>query len=389
MSPPSSSTDDSKAAERKDPPAAGVYTAMLAFPSRNRRDINGVDYDNYDDDVVSMITQPLLLVGDHDDYGDYYNDVDVDVEDARSSNSTAAKVVPPSSSSSKRLSSSSPEDGTTTTTTTTPSCRGRFVAMGAVTGFLIQVVSLGAYALMLVRYESMYGDGDIGGVGGSFGGGGSGSSSFSGTISGDADSATVPSLVHDGKATGTAPFNWGIDWFVYGVLSVLTQIDLIIYVLIWVAFTCTMTRNGMRFLRFQLGGSVGGGGGNDGNDDGTSTTTTGVLLKRRVVFVVGVYFLVGIVLGAFAAWSVIDVYLGFPIPFLPIVATVAVDLILCYMMVCCYDLGRDGGRLGGSSSSTTSSGSGIITTSSTNSIVSDSDDDEGEDDVDDDGCACC
>ena len=63
--------------------------------------------------------------------------------------------------------------------------------------------------------------------------------------------------------------------------------------------------------------------------------------NRRSVFIIGVYFLVGIVFGAFGAWTMIDVYLGFPIPFLPIVATVAVDLVLCYLMVWCYDLGRE------------------------------------------------
>ena len=64
-------------------------------------------------------------------------------------------------------------------------------------------------------------------------------------------------------------------------------------------------------------------------------------VKRRFVFVLGVYFLVGIVLGAFCAWTLIDLFLGFPIPFVPIMATVFVDLILCYLMVCCYDMGRE------------------------------------------------
>jgi nitric oxide reductase large subunit len=157
------------------------------------------------------------------------------------------------------------------------------------------------------------------------------------------------------------PFNWwptstasndmndslNADWFIYGILSVLTQIDLVIYVLIWIAFTCTMTKNGMEFIRFQYSQSI----------------------KRRYVFVLGVYFLVGIVLGAFAAWSIIDIYLGFPIPFMPIVATVGIDLVLCYMMVCCYDLGR--GRFASGSSE--------------EEYQSDNDDDDSEDDE----CVCC
>jgi len=44
--------------------------------------------------------------------------------------------------------------------------------------------------------------------------------------------------------------------------------------------------------------------------------------------------------GAFLAWSAIDIYLGFPIPFKPILLTVTVGLVLCYCMVRCYDLGK-------------------------------------------------
>jgi hypothetical protein len=150
----------------------------------------------------------------------------------------------------------------------------KLICLGTLIGFFIQVVSLGAYAIMLVQW----GDNVI------------------------------------QKTDG--------DWFVYTILSILTQIDLCIYVVIWMAFTCTMTRGGMAMLRDQFQTPV----------------------RRRFVFVSGVYFLVGIVMGALIAWSMIDVYLGFPIPFLPIIATVTVDLVLCYMMICCYDIGKEEDR---------------------------------------------
>lgn len=149
----------------------------------------------------------------------------------------------------------------------------RFTLVGVITGFFIQMVSLGAYAFMLMQY-------------------------------GDEQQATA-------RSEG--------DWFVYSILSFFTQVDLLIYVMIWVAFTCTMTQNGMAFIRFQYQAPI----------------------KRRFIFVLGVYFLVGIVLGAFVAWTLIDLYLNFPIPFVPIVATVAIDLVLCYLMVWCYDLGKE------------------------------------------------
>jgi len=186
-----------------------------------------------EDDVRSMVTQPLLREG-------------VRMGDDEST------------------SSQQPAEAIQTSGT-------GFVFLGLATGFLIQVISLGAYAFMLTQFGEM------------------------------------PTASSES------------EWLVYGLLSVLTQVDLVIYVLIWVAFTCTMTRNGMAFIRLQYQAPV----------------------KRRSVFVLGVYFLVGIVLGAFVAWTLIDMYLGFPIPFVPIAATVTIDLILCYLMVFCYDLGRE------------------------------------------------
>ena len=148
----------------------------------------------------------------------------------------------------------------------------KMICLGTFIGFLIQVVSLGAYAIMLVHW----GDNVVQKTGG--------------------------------------------DWFLYTILSILTQIDLGIYVVIWMALTCT---SGMAMLRNQ----------------------TQTPVERRFVFVSGVHFLIGIVGGAFIAWFMIDAYLGFFIPFLPIVATVIVDLMLCYMMICCYDIGKEEDRL--------------------------------------------
>jgi hypothetical protein len=198
----------------------------------------------------------------------------------------------------------------------------RLVVLGIVTGFFIQVISLGAYALMLLQYHNhRHG----GGIGGGTGGGGEDVSAMDVTTWWPAlQKMNQGDVLVENAVSETNYFYlvFDINWFIYGILSVLTQIDLVIYVLIWIAFTCTMTKNGMQFLRLQ---------------------SQNPSLQRRWVFVLGVYFLVGIVLGAFGAWSMIDIYLGFPIPFMPIVATVGIDLVLCYLMVCCYDLGRRGG----------------------------------------------
>lgn len=175
------------------------------------------------------------------------------------------------------------------------SSQTKFFLLGGLTGFLIQAVSLGAYALLMANFngysltesrQTMLEDG------------------FFSNNKSDLDENSEGEFFGKGAV-------------MYTVLSVLTQVDLIVYVLIWVGFTCTMTHSGMACIRSQFGRKN----------------------QQRYVFVLGVWFLVGIVIGAFGAWSAVDVYLGFPIPFEPILITVAVDLALCYLMVWCFDLG--------------------------------------------------
>lgn len=305
-----------------------IFTAV----SMMTRQTNNVE--DVEDDLQSMMTQPLLLNDDDDDDDDCCDNTIV-VFQTKTNKATQTTTKSTNTTTTK-----------STTATTTTSCHSsRFVLFGTVTGFAIQVISLGAYALLLLHY-----------------------SSSSGSMN-DSATTTTATLTPPSWPGITAINNHSnhhhhsilsLDWFVYGLLSVLTQIDLVLYVVIWIAFTCTMTSGGMQCLKLQFQSQ-------QPSNTTTTTTTTAMpqQLTRRTVFVWGVYFLVGIVLGAFGAWSVIDVYLGFPIPFLPIVATVGIDLVLCYLMVCCYDLGR-----------TSSSGSGRKS--------ADEDDDDDEDE-----CICC
>jgi len=187
--------------------------------------------------------------------------------------------------------------------------RIKFIAIGAVTGFFIQVVSLGAYACLLINFNAGM------------------SLSESGAMSMDGFFQQPVNTSFD-TANSEGQY-FGKDALIYTLLSVLTQVDLIVYVLIWVGFTCTMTRNGMKCIRSQFFSAA--------KQQSRSTTA-----QHRYVFVLGVSFLVGIVIGAFGAWAAIDMYLDFPIPLQPILVTVAVDLALCYMMVMCFDMGGAG-----------------------------------------------
>jgi len=202
----------------------------------------------------------------------------------------------------------------------------KFILLGVLTGFLIQVVSLGAYAFLLVHNYDFEKE--------------------------DNASTTTAALMtgylkqqqqQNQDDSSESSSNNNTNTIMYTILSVLTQVDLIVYVLIWIAFTCTMTRNGMSCIRrcsFQFFNGIA-----DANTDASSKTIgkSGTSTShRRYVFVLGVNFLIGIVLGAFLAWTIIDIYLDFPIPFKPILFTVTIDLILCYFMICCYDMGGNG-----------------------------------------------
>jgi hypothetical protein len=138
----------------------------------------------------------------------------------------------------------------------------RLIMMGVVTGFLI-LLSLASYAFfVLVQFGEI--DEDI----------------FSPLV--------IPEA----------------DWFVFGLFSVLTQVDLVVlFVLICTALTCTITRKGMHFISLQFAQTP---------------------VKRLSIFVSGVYFSVGIVMGSFV----------------PIVVTVVVDLLtICFLMVFCFNIG--------------------------------------------------
>jgi len=289
---------------------------------------------NNEDDIMSAVTEPLLQNELHDRYSkDHHHGGiihEVDDTDTESSSSYSTMTKSTTNDEKKRGRRTSHRN-------VNKACPLKLVTIGTVTGFLIQIISLGAYAFLILHFgnvESSYGIRD----------------------DDDDNVAHYNYNYHreddDTSSSKDIAITVEADWVMYGVLSLLTQVDLLLYVVIWTAFTCTMTRTGMDFLRLQYQ----------------------ILVHRRSLFLMGIYFLVGVVLGAFGAWTTIDFYLGFPVPFLPIAATVLVDLALCHLMVFCFDLGSNLDSPSSSSSSPSSSSSSS-STSSTTSTLSSSDSD--------------
>lgn len=107
----------------------------------------------------------------------------------------------------------------------------------------------------------------------------------------------------------------------------------IVYVSIWRACACTL----MWCICSQFFASEE----DDFEAKKSSSGKNNEIIKRRYFFLLGVYCFIGFVLGTFGACSAIDVYLGFPIPFNPILTIVTVGFVFCYLMVWCYDLGKN------------------------------------------------
>ena len=151
----------------------------------------------------------------------------------------------------------------------------------ATTGFVVQLVSLSSYAYLLTRWGSVI--------------------PTAVTTSGDATERNL-----------------------FLAIQCLSQIDLCLYCVVWVGFAFSLTTRGVQFV--------------------VSSITRGDQPRvdpsmRRFVFSLGVHCLVGLVLGAFVSWTLIDMVMGFAVPYSRIIETIAIDLGLCYCMMLCYDCG--------------------------------------------------
>jgi hypothetical protein len=110
-----------------------------------------------------------------------------------------------------------------------------------------------------------------------------------------------------------------MESFLHGIFWIVTQVDLYLYVVMWLSLTAVLTRTGMEYVRhkFFLGEQK---------------------PTKRSVFVLGVQFYVGVVFGVFFAWTGIDMFLGLPVPVMPMVNVLIFGLFISYTMVWCYDL---------------------------------------------------
>ena len=114
------------------------------------------------------------------------------------------------------------------------------------------------------------------------------------------------------------------ELLIYGVLALLSQLDVILYFGLWMTFTCLLTKMGSSYLRkkFDI-------------EESTDSLWTGRFLFRFCI-----WFLGGLLIGSFLGWITVDFMLGGPVPMMPFVSTLIFDLILCLLMLVCYEWGH-------------------------------------------------
>jgi hypothetical protein len=113
-------------------------------------------------------------------------------------------------------------------------------------------------------------------------------------------------------------------WTVYLIM----HIDIVFYPIIWGGFvTALLTRKGSMYLRKKFD--------NDADAPNTESVWT-----ERFLFLSGVGFLFGVIVGSYTAWAIVDIELGMPVPLSPLISILFMDGFLCCLMIKCFDWGH-------------------------------------------------
>jgi hypothetical protein len=123
------------------------------------------------------------------------------------------------------------------------------------------------------------------------------------------------------KPDTSAPFSyWTLYFFIY--------IKIIFYTLVWgIVFIMKVTKKGSMYLRKKFDNDA-----DAPNSD--SIWTPRFLVHSRLGFILGV------IAGTSAAGAVINIGLGMPVPYMPLLYTLLMDTGLCCLMIKCFDWGH-------------------------------------------------
>ena len=113
--------------------------------------------------------------------------------------------------------------------------------------------------------------------------------------------------------------------FSYWTLYFLILVDTVFYTLVMLGIIVTMTRKGSMHMRKKFD--------NDAHAPNSESVWT-----PRFLFVNGIGFHIGAISGSYGSLAIIDsIVSGMPIPLVPLLCSVLVDVGLCCLMFKCFD----------------------------------------------------
>ena len=124
--------------------------------------------------------------------------------------------------------------------------------------------------------------------------------------------------IHWGKNPQSAPFLR--FWTIYPLM----HLDVAFYAIVWVACAMTLTRKGSMYMRKKFD--------NDADAPNSESVWT-----ARFLYLSGTGFLIGLFVGSYGAWAIVDIALGMPVPLALIFSILLVDVGLCCLMIKCFD----------------------------------------------------
>jgi hypothetical protein len=119
------------------------------------------------------------------------------------------------------------------------------------------------------------------------------------------------------KPDTSTPFStWTLCFFIL--------LDIALYFLVWGIVIMTLTRKGSIYMRKKFG--------NDADAPNIDSIWT-----SRFLFHSGLGFLLGVMAGTCAAWAIITVELGVPVPYPTLMCTLLLDVGICCLIIKCFD----------------------------------------------------
>jgi hypothetical protein len=117
-----------------------------------------------------------------------------------------------------------------------------------------------------------------------------------------------------GKDTNPTPGSL-LSWFSYYMLVLISQLQLAIYIATWLTAMYTSTKSGSLYMRKKF-------------DKDATNPNSGSIWTTRLLFIVGNYFLLGVLVGAFSLRVIVYLLcIGMVMPWMPLFRSKMIDFV--------------------------------------------------------------